>query len=70
MQVFTETKRIKKDGFKAWGAYDDCQQPESYIEGCAGLEADPDGEDVDLTVFQRSGFGKGGKGGKDADVDA
>ncbi|XP_034239611.1 lysozyme c-1-like [Thrips palmi] len=58
-KVFTETKRLKKNGFMAWETpYNDCQQPESYVQGCAGLEEDPNGEDLDLTVFQRSGLPK------------
>lgn len=58
-KVYTETKRMKSNGFKAWEAtYDECQQPESFVQGCAGLEEDPDGEDQDVTIWQRSGIPK------------
>ncbi|KAJ1526246.1 hypothetical protein ONE63_009402 [Megalurothrips usitatus] len=58
-KVYVETRRLNKEknGFKAWGAYDDCLEPEDYVRGCAGLEEDEAEED--LTIFQRSGFGKG-----------
>ncbi|KAE8749060.1 Lysozyme [Frankliniella occidentalis] len=62
-KVFSETKRSKKNGFKAWGAYEDCLEPESYVRGCAGLEE----EDEDITVWQRSGFKGAGSGSAPSD---
>lgn len=60
-KVFVETKRLKGNGFRAWAAYEDCKEDDpntqTYIETCTGLEEDED-EELDLTVFQRSGLPK------------